>query len=188
MTPDPGWTPDVSHGPNYPEVGATRQEELPAGYHHLRHRALIGQGRDVFEAAGAAVTTWRMHRAAGVRIQAGALRAEPGIAVECALGVGPLRLAAPCRVVWTVYEPQRIGFAYGTLTGHPECGEESFVVELLPDDSVRFTVTAFSRPGRWYTRLAGPLVPLCQGLYACHCGRTLRRLAAPPQAEPAPHD
>jgi uncharacterized protein (UPF0548 family) len=192
MTPNPGREPVANAGqdpdpvPNYPEVGATRHEELPDGYRHLRHQVLIGRGRDVFEAAGAAVTTWRMHREAGVRIRAGALRAEPGTAVECAIGVGPLRIDAPCRVVWTVYEAQRIGFAYGTLAGHPECGEESFVVELLPDDSVRFTVTAFSRPGRWYTRLAGPLVPLCQRLYARHCGRTLRRLAAAPPTDPAP--
>ncbi|MCZ4101346.1 MULTISPECIES: DUF1990 family protein [Streptomyces] len=192
MTPNPGRKPVANAGPrrdpvpSYPEFGATRHGELPDGYHHLHHEVVIGRGREVFERAGAAVTTWQMHRAAGVRIRAGAPRAEPGIAVECAIGVGLFRIAAPCRVVWTADEAQRIGFAYGTLTGHPECGEESFVVELLPDDSVRFTVTAFSRPGRWYTRLAGPLVPLCQRLYARHCGRTLRRLAAAPPVDAAP--
>ncbi|MCZ4123328.1 DUF1990 family protein [Streptomyces sp. H39-S7] len=192
MTSDPGRKPaagprpDRDPVPSYPEVCATRRDELPEGYRHLRHQARIGRGRDVFEAAGAAVTTWRMHRAAGLRIRAGALRAEPGVRVECAIGVGPLRITAPCRVMWTVYEPRRIGFAYGTLAGHPECGEESFVVELLDDDSVRFTVTAFSRPSLWYTRLAGPLVPLFQRLYARHCGRTLRRLAAEPPADADP--
>lgn len=172
--------------PTYPEVCGTRREELPAGYHHLRHQVLIGRGREVFETAGAAVTTWRMHRAAGVRIRAGALRAEPGVAVECALGVGPLRITAPCRVMWTVHEPRRTGFAYGTLTGHPECGEESFVVDIRADDSVWFTVTAFSRPASWYARLAGPLVPVFQRLYARHCGLTLRRLAAEPPADGDP--
>ncbi|GAA2157141.1 DUF1990 domain-containing protein [Kitasatospora kazusensis] len=166
---------------NYPETGATTRPggPLPAGYNHLRHRALIGYGRDVLERAGAAVTTWRMHRAAGVRVRADAGRAAPGVAVECAIGVGPLRLAAPCEVVWSTYERDRIGFAYGTRTGHPECGEESFVVELdSATGAVWFTVTAFSRPARWYTRLAGPVVPLCQRLYARRCGVTLRRLAA----------
>jgi uncharacterized protein (UPF0548 family) len=38
-------------------------------------------------------------------------------------------------VVWTVDEPNRIGFGYGTLQGHPESGEESFVVSREDDDS-----------------------------------------------------
>ncbi|HEY0700914.1 MAG TPA: DUF1990 family protein, partial [Micromonospora sp.] len=44
----------------YPEVGATERGPLPAGYHHLRHRAELG--RDDFDAAAEAVLTWRMHR------------------------------------------------------------------------------------------------------------------------------
>ncbi|MFD8211663.1 DUF1990 family protein [Streptomyces sp. NPDC059695] len=164
-------------GLTYREVGATRTPEaLPAGYHHLRHSTVVGHGRDVFQAAGAAVTTWRMHRASGARVRADAGRAWPGVHLEVSLGAGPLRLGVPCAVIWTAYEKERIGFAYGTLTGHAECGEESFVVELEPDGAVRFTVTAFSRPATWYTRLAGPLVPRLQHAYARHLGRTLARL------------
>ncbi|GGX30182.1 DUF1990 family protein [Streptomyces chryseus] len=162
---------------NYPETGATRQTPLPAGYHHLRHRTAVGTGRAAFEAAGAAVTTWRLHRTSGARVRADAARAEPGVAVEVSIGAGPLRVAAPCVVVWTAYEKDRTGFAYGTTPGHPECGEESFVVELDEDGTVWFTVTAFSRPAAWYARLAGPLVPVCQHAYARHLGRTLRRIA-----------
>ncbi|MEU3449212.1 DUF1990 domain-containing protein [Streptomyces thermolilacinus] len=162
----------------YPEVGATRTPgALPDGYHHLRHRALIGHGQAVFEAAGAAVTAWRMHRASGARLWADAERAAPGVRVRVSVGAGPLEYGVPCEVVWTAYEDTRTGFAYGTLTGHPESGEESFVVERAPDGSVWFTVTAFSRPARWYTRLAGPLVPVAQRWYARRLGRTVRRLA-----------
>ncbi|MDH6576116.1 DUF1990 domain-containing protein [Kitasatospora sp. MAP5-34] len=164
---------------SYPETGATTRpgEPLPSGYQHLHHRVLIGHGRDVLERAGDAVTTWRMHRAAGIRVRADSDRAAPGVAVECAIGVGPLRVAAPCEVVWSTYESDRIGFAYGTRTGHPECGEESFIVQMGPDLAVWFTVTAFSVPGRWYTRLAGPLVPHVQRRYARRYGRAVRRLA-----------
>ncbi|MEU1227753.1 DUF1990 domain-containing protein [Streptomyces sp. NPDC005828] len=161
----------------YREVGATRTPEvLPAGYHHLRHSAVVGHGRAAFETAGAAVTTWRMHRASRARVRSDAERAEPGVRLEVALGAGPLRIGVPCEVIWTAYEENRTGFAYGTLSGHPECGEESFVVELEPDGSVRFTVTAFSRPAAWYTRLGGPVVPPLQHAYARLLGRTLGRL------------
>ncbi|MGW2181505.1 DUF1990 family protein [Streptomyces sp. NPDC001732] len=162
----------------YSEVGATRLGPLPDGYHHLHHRARIGRGRADFEAAGAAVTEWRMHRAGGARVRASADRAEAGVHVQVSLGIGPLRFTAPCRVVWAAYEQDRIGFAYGTETRHPECGEESFVVELADDGTVWFTVLAFSRPAAWYTRLAGPVVPVLQRWYARRLGTTLRRVVA----------
>ena len=49
------------------------------------------------------------------------------------------------------------GFFYGTLPGHPECGEERFTVRIDERSVVWAEICAFSRPGRWFTRLAGPL-------------------------------
>ncbi|GAA4891301.1 DUF1990 domain-containing protein [Streptomyces coeruleoprunus] len=164
-------------GFSYPEVGATRSPGLPPGYQHLHHEERVGHGRAAFAAAGEAVTTWRMHRGTGARVHADVERATPGARVRIAVGIGRLEFAVPCEVVWTAYEEDRTGFAYGTLAGHPECGEEAFVVELRPDGSVWFTVTAFSRPARWYTRVAGPLVPVLQRLYARRLGGVLRRVA-----------
>ncbi|MEU2248416.1 DUF1990 domain-containing protein [Streptomyces sp. NPDC019224] len=163
---------------NYPEAGATRRGPLPDGYHHLHHRTRVGHGRADFEAAGAAITEFRVHRGSGARVEASAPRAGAGTAVRVAVKAGPLRLAAPCRVIWAEYGPGRIGFGYGTVTGHPECGEECFVAELAEEGTVSFTVTAFSRPARWYSRLAGPLVPPLQRWYARRLGRTLRRIVA----------
>jgi uncharacterized protein (UPF0548 family) len=166
----------------YPEVGATLEgPPLPTGYALLAHRTPLGAGPEAFAAAGESVLSWRLHRAAGVGITATADRAAPGVRVRVVLGIGRVGLTAPCEVVWTLEEPTRIGFAYGTLDGHPERGEESFLVELADDGAVWFTVTAFSRPAAWYTRGAGPLVPLFQHLYARRLGRVLRRIAA--QAE-----
>ncbi|MFF2009363.1 DUF1990 family protein [Streptomyces sp. NPDC058195] len=162
----------------YPEVGATRLGPLPDRYHHLRHRTRVGRGRADLDTVGAAITGWRMHRAAGARVEAAADRAEAGGTLTVSLGAGPFRFTAPCRVVWTAYEPDRVGFAYGTAPGHPECGEESFVAELADDGTVWFTVTAFSRPAAWYARLAGPLVPVLQRWYARRLGSALRRIAA----------
>ncbi|MGZ2358041.1 DUF1990 domain-containing protein [Streptomyces sp. 372A] len=168
---------------NYPETGATRLGPLPDGYNHLHHRTLVGRGRADFEAAGAAITEFRMHRGSGVRVEASTPRADAGTAVRVAVQAGPLRLAVPCRVIWAEYGPGRIGFGYGTVTGHPERGEECFVAELAEDGTVSFTVTAFSRPARWYSRLGGPLVPPLQRWYARRLGRTLRRIVTE-QREP----
>ncbi|MGH3714287.1 MAG: DUF1990 family protein [Micromonosporaceae bacterium] len=158
----------------YPEVGATLRGPLPYGYRVLRYRTPIGTG--CFERAAEAVLTWRLHRVAGVRVTASAERAAPGVTVTCALGAGPLRILAPCEVVWTVEEERRAGFGYGTLPGHPARGEECF--EVVQDESgrVEFAVTAFSLPARWQMRAAGPVAPLLQRAYAWRLGRTLRRL------------
>ena len=42
-------------------------------------------------------------------------------------------LQAPCRVVYVIDEPDIRGFAYGTLPGHPESGEERFVGAPRPE-------------------------------------------------------
>ncbi|MET8577830.1 DUF1990 domain-containing protein [Streptomyces sp. NPDC005012] len=164
----------------YEDVGATRDGGVPCppGYHSVHERTRIGEGEDVFRRAAEALTTWRMHREMGVGITASAERAAPGVDVTVTLaGI----VKAPCRVVWTADEPRRVGWAYGTLPGHPESGEEAFVVTRTGDGTVWLTVTAFSRPAKWYAKAGGPAVRGFQHAYARRCGVVLRRLADPPQ-------
>lgn len=173
---------------SYAEIGATRDDELPDGYGRLSYRTRLGDGERTWVVAAEALMSWRMHETAGVRVTASAPRAAPGVTVVCRVGFGPLggaggrgpelRFTAPCAVVWTVADERAVGFAYGTLVGHPECGEEAFLVAREADGSVWFTVRAFSRPAAWYTRLAGPAVPLLQRAYAWRCGAALRTLCA----------
>jgi uncharacterized protein (UPF0548 family) len=66
-------------------------------------------------------------------------------------------VVAPCRVVYVTNEPDRFGFAYGTLPGHPERGEEAFHVAKDDSGTVRFEIVAFSRPASAAARLGGPL-------------------------------
>lgn len=85
-----------------------------------------------------------------------------GEVVVLTLGFGPEAMRAPCRVVRIVDEPDRRGFTYGTLPGHPESGEESFVLEQGADGTITFTVTAISRPASLVARLGGPLTRIVQ--------------------------
>jgi uncharacterized protein (UPF0548 family) len=77
--------------------------------------------------------------------------------VRLGLRLGPVRALAPGRVVSVVDEPRRKGFAYGTLPGHPERGEESFLLSLLDDGTVDLVIVAFSRPALRWSRAGAPL-------------------------------
>jgi uncharacterized protein (UPF0548 family) len=149
----------------YHEVGATAGD-LPAGYHQLSRSATIGHGRQVFSEASDAVRHWQVQRRAGLQVAA----SSPSVAADAVLilgiGIGPLRILAPCRVVYVLEEPRRSGFAYGTLAGHPESGEEAFIIEHHRTDAVSFTITAFSRPATQLARIAGPLGTIAQRLIA----------------------
>ncbi|UGT42146.1 DUF1990 domain-containing protein [Nocardia yamanashiensis] len=151
---------------SYPEVGATAGE-FPAGYDHFRLRRRIGSGRALFESAGEQILAYRMQRGTNVFHDASTPTAEPGTEMTIRLGPGPIGITARCRVVYVVNEPDRRGFAYGTLPRHPEIGEELFAVEFDPaDESVYGVVAAFSRPGTWYVRLGAPVVRLIQRWFA----------------------
>lgn len=137
---------------NYSEVGATAGE-LATGYGHIWRTQVIGHGPDTFEAAAAALLSWNLHRRSGLSVAVTSPQAVSGEDVLLGFGVGRLRLTVPCRVVYLVEEATRLGFAYGTLTGHPEAGEERFLVALRPDGEVTTEVTAFSRPALWWSRI-----------------------------------
>ncbi len=147
----------------YPEVGATAAGQRPDGYGHLHVQARIGSGRQRFEQAAGAVMHWGMQRGAGLRVQASSDVVVLDAVVVVRLGFLP----APCRVVYVVDEPDLRGFGYGTLPGHPESGEERFVVRYDPVTSDVFAeVSSFSRPATWWSRAAGPVLSVGQRLIA----------------------
>jgi len=169
----------------YPEHGATRGP-LPDGYRHLSIVAEIGTGQAAFDLSASALLHWDMHRKAGLRIYASGPSAEPGVDVAQVVGWGPLTQVSPCRVVYTVDEPSRRGFAYGTLPGHPESGEESFAVELGPDGTVRLRIRSFSRPASLLMRAAGPVGGAILRFFVVRYVHGLRALASPGGPSGAP--
>jgi len=63
-------------------------------------------------------------------------------------------------------EPRRFGFAYGTLPGHAERGEERFLIEWLTDDTVWYDLDAISCPRYWAARVAYPVARRLQRQFA----------------------
>lgn len=124
----------------------------------MSYESLLGHGSETFRHAVRGLQTWKAHRVPGVRVFPADLEIRTGATVVVTLGTSLVALAAPCRIVSVIDEHARWGFAYGSLPGHPEQGEEAFVVSLSPDEGVHFEIVAFSRPGGSIVRLLGPIV------------------------------
>ncbi|MFL4476396.1 DUF1990 family protein [Paeniglutamicibacter sp. MACA_103] len=162
---------------SYPGPGITGSVPVPAGYRTLRVRERVGQGAAAFEALAAGIMAWKLHEVAGLRVRADTPGVQLASRVRLSVGLGPVRLQAPCRVVRLIESENRRGFAYGTLAGHPESGEESFAAVLEPDGSVYLELMAVSRPSGGLYRLAAPVTDAAQGLVTGRYVAAARRLA-----------
>ncbi len=110
------------------------------------------EGVDAFARAREAIRGWKVHRGAGLALEAdGAIAIGTNVAFRAPLPLG--FVDGTCRIVAVVDEPTRFGFAYGTLALHPERGEESFIVARDESGTVRFNVEGVSRPTQPIARL-----------------------------------
>ena len=162
----------------YGAVGASQAPDLlgfpPACFRPHERRARFGHGEARWRFATLQVLSWGVKRRSGFHVDP--VASEAGSRTErvfspdgfelvhpgdtAMLRFGPL--LEPVRVVFVIDEPDRQGFGYGTLEGHPLRGEESFVVERRDDDSVWLVVRSFSRPSTRMWRLLGPAVRVAQ--------------------------
>jgi uncharacterized protein (UPF0548 family) len=141
----------------YSDVGSTLAGKRPEGFHHDRYEAVLGEGLDAFRRAVRGLKTWKAHRLPGMRVFPDDVEIRTGATVVLTVGTPIASLVVPCRIVGVVDGQTRWGFAYGTLPGHPERGEESFAVSMSSDGTVHFEIEAFSRPGDLLARLSGPI-------------------------------
>jgi uncharacterized protein (UPF0548 family) len=150
---------DRQRGANltYDCVGVTNSADSPPGYVRDHNRVELGRGEAAFSAARDALRNWDQFRLGWVEPFPGDTSIETGEVVVIVARVAFAWVRNACRIVYTVDEPTRFGFAYGTLPGHLESGEERFLIEWdRGDDIVSYDILAFSRPAGWLARLSYP--------------------------------
>lgn len=154
----------------YPQVGATRDQSPPAGFRVDHNRIRLGQGAAVYEQAKQALADWQHYRFDWLHLQRPDAPPAAGQTVAALAHVLGIWVLNACRIVYVLEETEpfpRFVFAYGTLPGHAECGEERFQVEWHPDDdSVWYDLYAFSRPNTLLAKIASPYVRSKQKQFA----------------------
>ncbi|HYP25183.1 MAG TPA: DUF1990 domain-containing protein [Blastocatellia bacterium] len=135
---------------SYHPPGITR--DPPASGFNVDHtHARLGSGHRSFEAARESIRKWKMFEIDWLHLFSRDAPIEPGSTVAVVVRHLGFWSMNPCRIVYTVEEGgerEKYGFAYGTLQGHVELGEERFTVEWdRRDDSVWYDILAVSRPG-----------------------------------------
>ena len=145
----------------YEAVGATAGTP-PAGYVVDHTRIKLGEGEPVFRSAIAALRRWAQFRLGWVEAWSPDTPIQVGEVVTVMGRAFGVWWVNACRIVSVVDEAgpvSRFGFAYGTLPGHVESGEERFQIEWdRSDDGVWFDILAFSRPHQFSARLGYPVV------------------------------
>ena len=155
---------------SYLQIGASR-DGAPPGYPVNHRRGCLGKGLGTYARAVEALRGWKMYETGWTKLCWPDAPIEEGTVVGILgrhFGVWSLN---DCRIVYTIEEQnprlRRYGFAFGTLPGHVERGEERFTVEWrAADDSVSYEVFAFARPAYPLAKAGPPFVRLIQRRFA----------------------
>ena len=146
---------------SYSAIGATGSTP-PSGFVVDRTRIKLGDGESVFRSAIAALQRWEQFQLGWVEAWPPDTPIKSGEVVAVMGRVIGLWWLNSCRIIYVVNESgpiHKFGFAYGTLPGHVESGEERFVIEWNQhDNSVWYDIVAFSRPNHLLIRLGYPVV------------------------------
>ncbi len=157
----------------YQEHGATASPDPVRGFDNDSHRVKIGHGDTDFLTAKRAIQSWKMFPKGWTVIlpEDAPVREGETIAMFARAFGGWWRNS--CRIVYIIDEPRRYGFAYGTLPGHIEKGEELFLVEQDTNGDVWYAITAFSQPHHWLAKIAYPVMRMFQARFRRDSGNSM---------------
>jgi len=144
----------------YDHIGSTLDAVTDRRVH--REHLVLGRGAQCFEDAVAGLRAWACHDGIRATVYPPDAALQLGETVLIVLPAGPLAIVVPDRIVAVVDESRRFGFAYGTLQGHQERGEEAFLIRRHDDDTVVMTIAVDAEPATVAARLCAPLVLLFQ--------------------------
>ena len=161
---------------SYPEVNASKTEQVE-GYDNDHNKIYLGKGETIWQNAKIALKNWQQFPQDWTTTlpQKTPLKNNKTVAVFFRMfGIWWMNAA---RIVYTLDDAQRFGFAYGTLPGHVERGEECFWIEKEADGSIFYHIRAFSKPRFWMARLGYPIARAYQRKFVRQSMQRMHQLA-----------
>lgn len=149
--------------PSYPEKLDTQANfrdkkvsSLARKYNYDETMIFLGEGPEVFTAARKVIREWKMFPSSWTKVYPDQAPIRTGQRVAVLFKLMGLWWWNSSEIQYTIEEADRFGFAYGTLPGHVESGEELFLVEIDDSEKVWYKIKAFSRPAYWVVNLVYP--------------------------------
>lgn len=167
-------------GPRFDRIGTEpARATWPGGTSGMHRRfektVRIGSGDDTWDRVRHDVLRWRVKTRSGFRVDSATdAPVEEGERLIIRARVLGMTVREPVGVVEVVRLPDRVGFSYRTLPGHPVDGEEAFIVHRHGED-VLFSIRSLTAPapaGIW--RALHPLLRLAQRVARRRYLRALR--------------
>jgi uncharacterized protein (UPF0548 family) len=180
----------------YPHVGATASlphSPLPTPHSYTvdHSRVELGKGATTFERAKAALQRWQQFNLGWLEAFPDDTPIRASETVLVIARAGGLWWTNAARIVYTIdsslplplgegrgegaLNAARFGFAYGTLPGHVESGEERFLIESDRETNVvHFDILAFSRPRHFLVRLNRRRARAMQTRFAAEAAAAMR--------------
>lgn len=168
---------------SYNEVGATLNENAPAGYTIDHNRIKLGTGYSTFERAIEAVRNWKMFDIPWIKLcfEDTPIKVGQTVAIMANhFGFWSLNAA---QIVYVLDETEnaveKFGFAYGTLDEHAERGEERFSVEYhAADETVWYDLYAFSQTNQFLAQIGYPVSRYLQKEFARESKAAMQKVVA----------
>jgi uncharacterized protein (UPF0548 family) len=140
---------------NYKALRGTKSPPV-TGFDNDHSSIVLGKGELVWQRAKNALQSWEQFPVPWTKIEPIA-PLEEGQVVAVLFRLFGLWFINSARIVYTIDEEKEYGFAYGTLPGHLEKGEECFWIERNEAGEVSYHIRAFSKPAYWIIWLGYPV-------------------------------
>ncbi|MGN6124983.1 MAG: DUF1990 family protein [Humibacter sp.] len=147
--------------------------EPSPGFRRWERSTVLGDGPEVWEWASTQVLRWGVKTRSGFSVAPATTVTAGSRPVIVAHPFG-LSVREPVEVVEVVELPDRVGFTYRTLSGHPISGEEAFIVHRN-SGVVTLTIRSLTRPGhQLHWKLLYPTLLIAQTVARRRYLRALR--------------
>ncbi len=142
---------------SYQNVG-TSNAGTQKGFKNDHNFVYLGQGDQVWIRAKNALNNWNQFPPSWTRILPRRTSIKKSEAVVVLFKIFGIWWINTAKIVYTIDESDKYGFAYGTLPGHVARGEELFFIKKDQNGNIYYHIKAFSKPAYWIILLAFPLM------------------------------